>query len=77
MLSLSDASFSSSLGSQPPLSGYGGDGVGAGLAMGVVVVVVVEVVVVVCWKSCAASKLVVVHVEKVARCPFDAAVLVT
>ena len=47
------------------------------LAVGVVVVVVVEVVVVVCWKSCAVSKLVVVHVEKVARCPFDAAVLVT
>ena len=30
LLSFSDASFSSSLGSQPPLSGYGGEGVGAG-----------------------------------------------
>ena len=45
--------------------------------MGVVVVVVVEVVVVVRWKSCAVNKLVAAHVEKVARCPFDAAVSVT
>ena len=61
----------------PSLHCLGMEGMEQELAMGVMVVVVVEVVVVVCWKSCAVSKLVVVHVEKVARCPFDAAVLVT
>ena len=47
------------------------------LAVGVVVVVVVEVVVAVCWKSCEASRLDVVHVERVARWLFDAVLLVT